>query len=114
MRNLFLTGLIITTGCTTVSKPVPDIKIPEEHDDIAYCTTVYDPHLCMIKVDEETFSAYGTNLCVAKRRLQKTLKTARHNVLLANIAKCGRVFTSYEGPLLIKKSCNVLFDFNSN
>ena len=111
---VFLVLCLFVAGCSTTSGPRNPLPIPPEHDDNAICATHYDPHLCMIKIDDKSFSGYGTNECRARRKLGRVLQQADHNPLLAKVAKCGKVFTSYGGPLLIKKSCNVLFEFNDN
>lgn len=116
MKLLLLstTMFLINIGCSTTSNPNNPPSIPPEHDDNAICTTHYEPHLCMIKIDDKPFSGYGTNECQARRKLSRVLQEAYHNPLLAKVAKCGKVFTSYGGPLLIRKSCNVLFEFSDN
>lgn len=76
--------LLLLVGCATAPQP------PLEQPDL--CTTVYDPHLCLITIDKQTFAAHGSNRCVAIRKLKKTLEERGHNPLIVEKAECGRVY----------------------
>lgn len=76
--------LLLLVGCATAP------KAPPEKPDL--CSTVYDPHLCLITIDSTTFAAHGSNRCVAVRKLKKTLEERGHNPLIVEKAECGRVY----------------------
>lgn len=75
--------LLLLVGCA--SGP----QAPKQPD---LCATVYDPHLCLITIDKQTFAARGSNRCVAIRKLKKTLEERGHNPLIVEKAECGRVY----------------------
>ena len=76
--------LLLLVACKTTPEPVPN---PQE-----LCTTLYDPHLCLITIDSTTFGGQGSNRCIALRNLRQALIENKHNPLLTEIAECGRVF----------------------
>lgn len=82
MKVNFLFALILV-GCATAPQPSKKTDL---------CTTVYDPHLCLITINSTTFAAHGSNRCVAVRKLKKTLEERGHNPLIVEKAECGRVY----------------------
>ena len=81
----YLLSFVLLIGCASSPAPVPEPK-----QDV--CTTLYDPHLCLITIDSTTFAGHGSNKCVALRKLKQTLIERGHNPLLIQRAECGRVF----------------------
>lgn len=73
-------GLLALMGCASTSTyPDPDA-----------CTAIYDPHICLVQIDGDTYGGYGTNECKARQKLASRLKRARVNAP-HNAVKCGRV-----------------------
>lgn len=79
--------LFILVACKSTPSPEEPTKLPE-----GACTTVYDPHLCIITIDSTTFTGHGSNKCIALKKLRNTLIEKNHNTLIIVKAKCGRVF----------------------
>jgi len=81
----YLFCLFFLVGC--VSRPAPN---SDSYGDL--CATIYDPHLCLIEIDDTVFGGHGTNRCLALKNLRKNLIEKNHNPLIAEKAACGRVF----------------------
>ncbi|NBW57161.1 hypothetical protein EBR43_05125 [bacterium] len=85
MKVVLFTLLLISTSCATSGS-----KKPTETLDA--CPMNYDPHLCHLIIDEEMFTAYGENKCVALKNLRELLVSKNHNPELLKIVKCGPVY----------------------
>lgn len=80
----YMLSFVFLIGCAT--RPAPTTE-PQ-----GVCATLYDPHLCVVLIDSTTFAGYGSNECLALRKLKQTLMERDFNPLLAQKAECGRVF----------------------
>lgn len=79
--------LFILVACKSTPAPEAPTKLPE-----GACTTVYDPHLCLITIDNTPFTGHGLNKCTALKKLRSALVEKGHNPLIVVRAKCGKVF----------------------
>jgi len=87
MKKILLLSFVLSS-CSTIPKQEPkqEPKLPE------LCVTVVDPHLCLLKIDNDDFAAHGKNKCEAVKKLAKELEKAGHNPLIVKKATCGRVY----------------------
>lgn len=77
--------LLLLAACKTTTPPQPkDVQ--------KLCASLYDPHLCIIVIDDTAFAGHGSNKCLALRKLRQVLVDSNHNPLLTQRASCGRVF----------------------
>jgi hypothetical protein len=84
--KIFIFALLLTSASCATTEPKQPTQIPE------MCPTNYDPHLCLISIDQEMFAAHGENKCVALKNLKRLLVSKNHNPELTKIVKCGPVY----------------------
>lgn len=60
----------------------------------AVCPAIYDPHLCLVTVEGDSFGGYGRNKCEALASLQKNLSREGISADLSK-AECGRAFNMF-------------------
>lgn len=75
----FLLAFLLT-GCAVAPKLDGEI-----------CSSIYDPHLCMIVDKDKVFASHGSNRCVGMKKLKKKLEENKHKPILPDSIKCERV-----------------------
>lgn len=81
--NKKLPWFFLLIGCQT-THPVVEKTI--------VCTTEYEPHLCVLTIDDIMYAGYGTNRCNALKSLQESLKIHKHNPNVSYKSNCEKVY----------------------
>lgn len=71
-------GLLGLVGCAHTKAETP------------VCSTEYRPHLCMVTIGSATYAGYGTNKCLARKKLAERLEQAGINAPDGAV-ECGGV-----------------------
>jgi len=60
----------------------------------AVCPAIYDPHLCLLTVNGDSFGGYGRNKCEAVNHLKRNLDREGISADLSKV-ECGRAMNMF-------------------